>query len=128
MYKKYILFVLLIILYCYTRGNTYIDALQQFVEKVVVFTQVNPGENLGPDCSAFFLQYSGLLASQGRLDFASRYIKGEDMAQTILRDRLYHAGTKPAGSRPPVFPFAKVEVLLPSMQVIKMIRFFFFTN
>ena len=92
-------------------------ALQEFIEKVVVFTQLNPEEDLGPECTTFFSQYSGLLASQGRLDVASRYLKGEDMSEMILRDRLYHAGTKPAGSRPPPFPFNKINVIPPSAEL-----------
>jgi protein transport protein SEC31 len=85
-------------------------ALQQFVEKVVIFTQINPSEVLSPECIAFFSEYSGLLASQGRLDVASRYLKGDNLNEQILRDRLYNAGTKLAGSKPPVFPFNKVNV------------------
>ena len=51
-----------------------------------------------------------MLAAQGRLDIAGRYLKGDYMPETILRDRLYHAGTKPAGSRPPTFPFERINV------------------
>merc|ERR1711871_1640405 len=93
-------------------------ALQLFVEKVVVFTQLNPNEDLGPECTAFFSQYAGLLASQGRLDIAARYLRGEDQPEIVLRDRLYHAGTKPAGSRPPQFPFNKVNVMPPNPQAM----------
>merc|ERR1711871_373718 len=93
-------------------------ALQLFVEKVVVFTQLNPNEDLGPECTAFFSQYAGLLASQGRLDIAARYLKGEDQPEQVLRDRLYHAGTKAAGSRPPPFPFTKVNVMPPNPQTM----------
>ena len=52
------------------------QALQLYVEKVVVFTQANPVKDLGPECSAVLAEYAGLLASQGRLDVASTYLKG----------------------------------------------------
>jgi len=91
-------------------GHLNTKALQQYVEKVVVFTHAHPVADLGPECSNFFAEYAGLLASQGRLDVASRYLKGTQLAETILIDRLYHAGNKPPGSRPPPFPFTKVTV------------------
>ena len=53
-----------------------LQALQLYVEKVVVFTQANPVKDLGPECSAVLAEYAGLLASQGRLDVASTYLKG----------------------------------------------------
>ena len=42
----------------------------------MVFTQANPVAELGPECSAVFAEYSGLLASQGRLETAATYLKG----------------------------------------------------
>lgn len=85
-------------------------ALQEYVEKVMVFTQANPTDNLGSECGQFFARYGELLASQGRLTSAAIYLKGESQPVKILLDRLYHAGNKPPGSRPPVFPFTKVNV------------------
>jgi protein transport protein SEC31 len=85
-------------------------ALQRYVEKVTVFTQANPVNDLGADCSKYFAEYASLLASQGRLDLAPRYLKGPHIHETILMDRLYHAGSKPPGSKPPPFPFEKVVV------------------
>lgn len=41
-----------------------------------MFTQANPVKDLGPECSAVLAEYAGLLASQGRLDVASTYLKG----------------------------------------------------
>lgn len=85
-------------------------ALENYVEKVVVFTHANPIESLGPECSAFFSKYAELLASQGRLSVALSYMKGQNMAENILIDRLYHAGEKAAGSRPPNFPFPRTPL------------------
>ena len=90
----------------------YVDtiALQQYVEKVVIFTTANPTPDLGPECKRLFAEYASLLASQGRLDVASRYLTGASLAEQVLMDRLYNAGSKPAGSRPPPFPFEKIAV------------------
>jgi hypothetical protein len=60
----------------HTLHYTTLQALQLYVEKVVVFTQANPVEDLGPECSAVLAEYAGLLASQGRLDVAATYLKG----------------------------------------------------
>ena len=92
------------------RGQLDTVALQQYVEKVSVFTHANPVDNLGPDCTMFFATYADLLANQGRLEIALSYLKGENIAEKILIDRLYHAGNKKAGSRPPPFPFTKSVV------------------
>ena len=91
-------------------GHIDTKALQRYVEKVVVFSHANPGSDLGPDCSVFFAEYAGLLASQGRFDFALRYLKGSNQLENILIDRLYHAGNKVVGSRPPAFPFERINV------------------
>jgi flagellar motor protein MotB len=91
-------------------GRTDTKALQLYVEKVVVFTQANPVKDLGIECSTVLAEYAGLLASQGRLDVAATYLKGVNVLENILIDRLYNAGTPVAGTRPPVFPFEKVNV------------------
>jgi len=86
-------------------------ALQNYVEKVVVFTQANPVDSLSAECSNYFARYAELLANQGRLNVALSYLKGQNQSENILMDRLYHAGDKKvAGSKPPPFPFAKVSV------------------
>jgi protein transport protein SEC31 len=85
-------------------------ALQRFVEKVVVLTEANPVSDLGEKCVSFFSEYANLLSNQGRLDVASRYLRGDGVEASILRDRLYHGGSKPIGSRPPAFPFPKETV------------------
>lgn len=97
----------------------YLDTmeLQNYVEKVSVFTRVNTVESLGPECSSFFTKYAELVANEGRLDIALSYLKGESSLEiSILIDRLYHAGNKKAGSRAPAFPFVKttLEVTNPS--------------
>merc|ERR1711988_34609 len=54
--------------------------------------------------------YANLLAAQGRLNEAPTYMKDSKNQDQVLIDRLYHSGTKPAGSQPPIFPFTKVNV------------------
>jgi len=93
------------------KGKLDSTALQQFVEKVVVYTHANPVDQLTTECSKCFSQYATLLASQGRLDVAPKYLKGDTETENILKDRIYHATVdKPSGSRIPVFPFTRVEV------------------
>lgn len=92
-------------------GHLSTKALQQFIEKVVVFTKANTGDDLGVDCVAFFASYASLLASQGRLDVASKYLYGDNLVESILRDRVYQSTpNKPAGSKAPPFPFTRVPV------------------
>jgi protein transport protein SEC31 len=85
-------------------------ALQEYVEKVMVFSSTNPTADLGEDCYHYFAEYANLLASQGRLEEAAKYLKCKSLSENILMDRLYHAGNKAAGSRPPAFPFDKIVV------------------
>lgn len=92
-------------------GQLDTQALQDYVEKIMVFTHYNPTENLGVECGTFFARYGELLVNQGRLTSATTYVmKGSSTAEHILMDRIYHAGSKPAGSRPPAFPFTKTTV------------------
>ena len=93
------------------KGSTDTTALQQFVEKVVVYTSAHKIDDLGDACGKYFAEYAGLLASQGILDVAPHYLKGSSDEENILRDRLFHAGPKhEVGARPPPFPFDKVNV------------------
>jgi len=87
-------------------------ALQRFVEKVSVFTHANPlvGSTLSDVASKNFATYADLLASLGKLNEASKYLQTAGSADPILIDRLYHGGNKPAGSKPPAFPFVKTVV------------------
>mmetsp|Transcript_23707 Transcript_23707/g.43997 ORF Transcript_23707/g.43997 Transcript_23707/m.43997 type:complete len:1090 (+) Transcript_23707:44-3313(+) len=94
------------------KGSTDTIALQQFVEKVVVYTSAHKVDDLGETCSKYFAEYAGLLASQGILDVAPNYLKGSTTDENVLRDRLFHAGPKQVvGARPPPFPFEKVNVV-----------------
>jgi protein transport protein SEC31 len=85
-------------------------ALQRFVEKVSVFTNANPGNDISEAVGSHFATYSGLLASQGKLNEAPKYLQYSTTGCEVLTDRLYHGGLKPAGSKPPTFPFDKVVV------------------
>ena len=93
-------------------GHFDTKALQNYVEKVVVFTQANPVDSLSAECSNYFARYAELLANQGRLNVALSYLKGQNQSENILMDRLFHAGDKKAtaGSKQPPFPFARVVV------------------
>ena len=90
----------------------YLDtkALQEYIEKVEVFTHANPGKELGDEAMAFFATYAGLLAAQGRLVEAPKYLQRSKSVDEVLSDRLYHAGKKAAGSKPPNFPFTRSVV------------------
>lgn len=89
-----------------------IVALQEFMEKVVIYTHASQTFEMSDQCGYYFAKYASLLASQGKLDVALQYLKGNTPDEVVLRDRLYHAGGhKPAGSRPPPFPFAKINVV-----------------
>lgn len=85
-------------------------ALQDYVEKILIFTQANPVPKLPEECARYFANYAELLANQGRLSQAMTYLKSDAQPVAILVDRLYHAGNKPVGSRPPAFPFQRIQV------------------
>jgi protein transport protein SEC31 len=92
------------------KGGMDTQALQRYVEKVVVFTHANPGTPVGDDQAKNFATYAALLAAQGRVAEAPRYLKDTKEPDQVLINRLYHGGSKPAGASVPVFPFTKVEV------------------
>jgi len=100
------------------RGQLDTQALQNYVEKVTVFTHANPVESLGPECTGFIARYAELLANQGRLEVALSYVQqgDSDLQQRILLDRLFHAGSRTkAGTaatvaKPPAFPFTRTVV------------------
>ena len=97
------------------KGATDTLALQEFVERVVVYTSAHKVDDLGPICGKIFAEYAGLIASQGILDVAPQYLKGSSDHENILRDRLFHAGPKQVvGARPPPFPFDRVNVAVSS--------------
>jgi protein transport protein SEC31 len=91
-------------------GQLNIAELQDYVEKILIFTHVNPVDDLGIECGQYFARFADILANQGRFADAAMYLKGDSLPIRVLSDRIYHAGTKPAGSRPPPFPFSKNAV------------------
>jgi protein transport protein SEC31 len=95
-----------------SKGKINTISLQNYIEKVVVFTQANPGTPQPSDSVPYFIEYANLLASQGRFDTALSYLKSGNQVESALVDRLYHASTsvKTAGTKAPVFPFEKVNV------------------
>ncbi len=84
-------------------------ALQEFVEKVIIFSQAEPGAIKDSKVAKLLFLYASLLASEGEMQAASRYIVGQtDEACSILRDRLFHASQEQG--TPPPFPFASQTV------------------
>ena len=49
---------------CKKAGMLDTMALQDFIEKVIVFREADPNADLGPECAEMFVQYAELLASQ----------------------------------------------------------------
>ncbi|OQS06532.1 transporter Sec31A [Thraustotheca clavata] len=94
-----------------------VAALQDLIEKISIFSQAtaNPEQELSPEIASQFAEYAALMASQGRLDIASRYAKYSDISCAIIRDRIYHAAPIP-GVRPPPFPFADAASTQPVAQ------------
>ncbi len=79
-------------------------ALQEFVEKVIILSQAEPGAIHDSKVAEMLFLYASLLAAEGELSAASRYIVGQvDEACAILQDRLFHA-VQESGTPPP-FPF-----------------------
>jgi protein transport protein SEC31 len=86
-------------------------SLQEFVEKVTIFRQADEGVALEESASALFAQYAGMLAAEGEMQTAAKYIAGSsDKECAILQDRLFHA----AGGvgMPPPFPFDPNDVAI----------------
>ena len=112
-------------------GNLNSDLLQNYIEKVTIFTSINNNPptsttnttntnslsniNLPIECSEYFTQYAMLIAAQGQYDLALSFLKGNSIGESILIDRLYHAATTSktgggVGRKVPVFPFERVNV------------------
>ncbi len=84
-------------------------ALQEFVEKIITFSQAEPGAINDSKVAKILFLYASLLAAEGEMQAATRYLVGQtDEACAILRDRLFHA-TQESGTPPP-FPFASCTV------------------
>eukprot|EP00953_Heterococcus_sp_UTEX-ZZ885_P041552 21197-Heterococcus_DN1.PRE.2 len=74
-------------------GGLNATALHEFVEKVTVLSQAEPETPLDSRVSALFCTYASMLASEGEVSAAYRYIIGQDEHAALLRDRLYHASS-----------------------------------
>lgn len=93
------------------RGTNNLLALHDFCRKVSIFTRANPNAILEPDIAALFDQYAQILAEQGLLVTAAKYVK----SSPELKDRLYRSRESPQclaamGGRPPDFPFDMLNV------------------
>ena len=112
-------------------GNLNSNLLQNYIEKVTIFTSINNNPpknttnnasniNLPVECSEYFTQYAMLIAAQGQFDLALSFLKGNSIGESILMDRLYHASSTATsttsksgggvGGKIPVFPFERVNV------------------
>eukprot|EP00904_Undaria_pinnatifida_P012810 jgi/Undpi1/865/HiC_scaffold_10.g04329.m1 len=98
-------------------GGTDTKALQEFVEKVAVFTQ-EPNDPPGDQVAEIFAEYAGFLASEGERETALKYIRGQGGEGAVLLDRLYHAAPHAAGSAVPAFPFERVRVGVSPQSVV----------
>mmetsp|Transcript_13418 Transcript_13418/g.19769 ORF Transcript_13418/g.19769 Transcript_13418/m.19769 type:complete len:1003 (-) Transcript_13418:151-3159(-) len=93
------------------RGTGNLLALHDFCRKVSIFIRANPNVVLEPDVAALFDQYAQVLAEQGLLVTAAKYVKSSPQ----LKDRLYrsresHHCLAAMGGRPPDFPFEMLNV------------------
>ena len=89
--------------------------LQDFVEKVTVFTQaLDCSHDLDDDVSNLFADYSKALANQGDLVSAAKYLKGSTKDTKELRDRIYRSRfgsfCPDLMASPPDFPYNYVNV------------------
>ena len=95
-----------------------IEALQGLVEKSVVLGSAT-GQS-GDVFASVMSTYSQLLASQGKLNEALKYlgkVPGDASAETaILKDRLYRAGATSSDGAAPAFPFESQAVTSTSAQ------------
>jgi len=98
-------------------GITNLLSLQDFIEKVTVFTQALDSSQvqLDDDVANIFADYSNELASQGLLVAAAKYLEGCNTQEcNELRDRIYRSrmGRFCPGlmASPPDFPYDFVNV------------------
>lgn len=90
------------------------QALQDLIEKVSIFRHaVNASDNdLDELLARKYTQYAEILASQGRLPAALRYLsflsdpKYSHTSGAVLLDRVFHS-SKHASGNPPPFPFTR---------------------
>ena len=100
-------------------------SLPDFCRKVSIFMRANPNAVLEPDIAALFDQYAQILAEQGLLVTAAKYVK----SSSELKDRLYRSRDSPQclaamGGRPPDFPFDMLNVAW----IYDHLRFFWIFN
>ncbi len=93
------------------KGSDDVLALHDFCCKASVFMRANPSATLEPDIAELFDKYSRVLAEQGLLATAAKYVK----SSPELKDRLYRSRESPSclqmmGNKPPDFPFTILNV------------------
>jgi len=96
-------------------AGTDLLSLQDFVEKVTVFTQaLDCSYDLDDEVSNLFADYAKELANQGDLVSAAKYLKGNTKDSNELRDRIYRsrfgAFCPDLMASPPDFPYNYVNV------------------
>lgn len=104
-----------------TQNNSSPVALQDLVEKVMLLRKaVEASRGHAPEITTGVLaeklsDYAGILAAQGCLDTALRYLgESQEYNLTVLRDRLFHAlNVLPQGVTAPACPWQKVNVVAP---------------
>jgi len=96
-------------------AGTNLLSLQDFVEKVSVFTQaLDCSHDLDDEVSNLFADYSKALANQGDLVAAAKYLKGNTKDTMELRDRIYRSRfgsfCPELMASPPDFPYNYVNI------------------
>jgi len=95
-------------------GRTDSMALHALVEKVSVFTEGDEGTSigeLGADLSSLLSLYGALLANQGQMVTAAKYLASDDPHCALLRHRLFYAAQMDrTGAQPPPLPFQPLVV------------------
>ena len=89
-------------------------SLQDFVEKVTVFSKTVESYEVEDDVADLFAEYAGALAGQGMLVAAAKYLRGTTRDCKELRDRIYRSRVgrycPDLVSNPPDFPYGFVNV------------------
>ncbi|KAK1321736.1 hypothetical protein QJS10_CPA03g00730 [Acorus calamus] len=100
------------------KGKTYVDLLQDLMEKTIVLVWATGQKRFSSSLSKLVENYAELLASQGLLTTAMEYLKllesessSDDLA--ILRDRIAHSVEDREESR--AFPFVNTQSQTESM-------------
>ncbi|KAJ8319239.1 hypothetical protein KUTeg_004330 [Tegillarca granosa] len=93
-------------------------SLQDLIEKVMILKRAvelsrgQPSEISGGFLAEKLNRYASLLAAQGSIDTAMKYLgNANEINLAILKDRIYQSLTQiPAGVQRPQFPFEKINV------------------